>query len=68
MWVQDLWPDTFNNVISHEKNVDVFKSKLIQRLIKNFSLYVYRNCDFLITQSEGIKRKLNRYLKKKSAN
>jgi hypothetical protein len=65
MWVQDLWPDTFNNVISQEKNVDVFKSKLIQRLIKNFSFYVYRNCDLLIAQSEGIKRKLNIYLKKK---
>lgn len=58
MWVQDLWPDTIYNL-------KIFKSKLILKFIKKVSIYVYKNCDCLISQSEGIKKKLNRYLNKK---
>ena len=61
MWVQDLWPDTIYNL-------KIFKSKLILKFIKKVSIYVYKNCDCLISQSDGIKKKLNRYLNKKVRN
>jgi glycosyltransferase involved in cell wall biosynthesis len=58
MWVQDLWPDT---VI----DLNIFKSKIIQNLIRLISLKIYQNCDHIITQSRMIEKKLNYYLKKK---
>ena len=58
MWVQDLWPDT---VI----DLNIFKSKIIQNLIRLISLKIYQNCDHIITQSRMIEKKLNLYLKKK---
>ena len=58
LWVQDLWPDTIYNM-------KIFKSKLILSLISKLSIYVYQNSDYIISQSEGIKKKLNKYLNNK---
>lgn len=58
IWIQDLWPDTVK-ATGHVKN------KLIYKMISIISNSIYKSSDIIVTQSEGIKKIVEKRFKNK---
>jgi colanic acid biosynthesis glycosyl transferase WcaI len=50
-WVQDLWPDTAEVVLS-------IRSPLLRFLLRSISGYLYRNAQIVLIQSEAFRKRL----------
>ena len=58
IWVQDLWPESL-------LYTGYIKNKIILKLLKKLSLYIYNSADLLIAQSNELKDKISKQTRTK---
>lgn len=52
IWVLDLWPDIL-------LELNIIKNIFIYKIISAISKFIYRNFDYILSQSESFKKKIN---------